>query len=118
MVQAVGLPPVAGAVGAGTSSGVLEAQLNRYQIQLADWCNCPSGKTPEGKAKIQDLQNKANAVQAQLDRIAAAKAAQASSANQANANPAPGSNDTTTPGISTSATASAKTVGGSLDTFA
>lgn len=88
MVQAIGSGSSAGVPGAGVSSGALEAQLNRYQIQLADWCNCPSGKTPEGKAKIQQIQAKADAVKAQLDRIEAAKTRQPSTADAANAPPA------------------------------
>jgi hypothetical protein len=88
MVQAIGSASSAGVPGAGGSSGALEAQLNRYQIQLADWCNCPSGKTPEGKAKIQQIQAKADAVQAQLDRIEAAKTRQPSTSNPVIAPPA------------------------------
>jgi hypothetical protein len=68
MVQAVGLSITAG-TGASpprTSAGVLQSQLNRYQVQLDDWCNCPSGKTPEGKAKIRDLTDKVDALKAQL----------------------------------------------------
>ncbi len=55
------------------SASVLEAQLNRYEVQLADWCNCGSAKTPEGKAKIQDLTNKADTIKAQLEKIHLAK---------------------------------------------
>ena len=111
MVQAVGSSIATSGFGTGASSGVLEAQLKRYQNQLADWCNCPSGKTPAGMAKIQDLQNKADAVKAQLDRIAATQAKQPSNTEQANANQA------SSP-ITAGAAASAQSVGGFLDTFA
>lgn len=50
----------------GDSISVLNAQLARYQIQLADWENCPSCKTPEGKAKIADLADKISNVQRRL----------------------------------------------------
>ncbi|MBV8046053.1 MAG: hypothetical protein JO171_02795 [Paludibacterium sp.] len=36
----------------------LDAQLAKYQAELADWQNCPSRTTPEGKAKIKALQQK------------------------------------------------------------
>jgi hypothetical protein len=44
----------------------LRTQLTRYETQLADWCHCPSGETPEGKRKIADLQHKADAIRAEL----------------------------------------------------
>ncbi|HTY02222.1 MAG TPA: FlxA-like family protein [Rhodocyclaceae bacterium] len=94
MVQAIGSASVANGFRTDVSAGVLEAQLNRFQVQLADWCNCPSGKTPEGKAKIQQIQDKADAVKAQLERIAATKATQSSASNQANV--APSTRTTTT----------------------
>jgi len=70
MVQAIGSSVTANSGGTRASSSVLDAQLSSYQRQLADWCNCPSGKTPEGKAKIRELQDKADAVKTQLQRIA------------------------------------------------
>jgi vacuolar-type H+-ATPase subunit I/STV1 len=71
MVQAIG------AKGSTTSSSVLEAQLNKYQIQLADWTACPSGKTPEGKQKIQQIQDKVDTTKSQLQREANASQATA-----------------------------------------
>ena len=47
----------------GRGSGVLEMQLANYQRQLADWCACPSGKTPEGKKIISDLTGKVAAIE-------------------------------------------------------
>ncbi|MBI5922371.1 MAG: hypothetical protein HY847_12090 [Betaproteobacteria bacterium] len=52
--------------GVGQSTAGLEAQLARYQIQLADWVSCPSCKTPEGKAKIQELSNKVSDTQQRI----------------------------------------------------
>ena len=74
MVQAIGATAPSGASGISPSAGgVLQAQLNRYEVQLADWCNCPAGKTPEGKEKIRELTSKADGVRAQLDRIGGAR---------------------------------------------
>ena len=54
----------------GKANAGLDAQLAQYQIQLADWTNCPSCNTPEGKAKIQELTNKISETQ---ERIRAAE---------------------------------------------
>jgi hypothetical protein len=48
MLSAIGNAPAASLLPA---TG-LDVQLARLQTQLADWVNCPSCKTPEGKAKI------------------------------------------------------------------
>ena len=66
MSLAIGSSLPTGAVGAPASTGILETQLSRYEIQLADWCNCPSRTTPQGKEKIAELQAKADAVKTQL----------------------------------------------------
>lgn len=65
-LQSVGsaIPPTGG--GRPGGAGILHTQLDRYQSQLADWCNCPSGKTPEGKRIIADLQQKSDAIKSQL----------------------------------------------------
>jgi len=57
-------------------AGLLQTQLSRYQVKLADWCSCPGGKTPEGKRIIADLQQKADAIKAQLQQIDAAPSRQ------------------------------------------
>ena len=108
MVQAIGSPSFGYGLGTGTSTGFLESQLNRYQAQLADWCNCPSAKTPEGKAKIQEISDKAGAVKTQLDRINAAKSRQPSGLRNTNTNSTPGA----------SADTAATTIGSFLDVFA
>ncbi len=66
---------VASAV-APANAGILESQLNRYQIQLADWCHCPSRTTPQGQQKIAELQAKADAVTAQLKQADQSRSAQ------------------------------------------
>ncbi len=61
---------MATAIGSATiparGSGVLEMQLANYQRQLADWCACPSGKTPEGRKIITDLTDKVAAIEKTL----------------------------------------------------
>ena len=64
-------------------AGILQTQLSRYQTQLADWCNCPGGKTAEGKKIITDLQQKADAVKMQLKQIDDARARAAEPAQPA-----------------------------------
>jgi hypothetical protein len=73
------------------SSGILENQLSKYQVQLADWCACPSGKTPDGKKKIAALQSKVDAIKVQLQQIQTARARRndLQSATAANAGPGP-----------------------------
>ena len=72
--------PVAFSTGAKPGgAGILRVQLSRYQSQLADWCNCPSGKTSEGKKIIDDLQQKADAAQAALKRAEDSRSASAAS---------------------------------------
>lgn len=65
-----------GSIGAPASAGILQSQLSRYQIQLADWNHCPSGATAEGKRKIADLQAKADATETQLKQVEAARSQQ------------------------------------------
>jgi hypothetical protein len=62
-----------GSIGASASAGILQSQLSRYQIQLADWSHCASGSTAEGKRKIADLQTKADATEVQLKQVEAAR---------------------------------------------
>jgi hypothetical protein len=54
MLGAIGTSS-APASAAGKSTAALAAQLSRCQTQLSDWVNCPSGKSPEGKAKIAEI---------------------------------------------------------------
>jgi nicotinic acid mononucleotide adenylyltransferase len=47
----------------------LELGLSRYEAQLADWVTCPSGKSPEGKKKIADLQQKVDSTKDAIKQI-------------------------------------------------
>ncbi|MBV8657305.1 MAG: hypothetical protein JO142_05700 [Burkholderiales bacterium] len=49
--------------------GAVDAQIASYEVKLADWVNCPSCKTPEGKAKIADLQTKIAGLKQQKQTI-------------------------------------------------
>jgi hypothetical protein len=50
------------------SSPNLDAQLRTYRAQLADWVTCPSAKTPEGKAKIEQISAKLNSVKSEIKK--------------------------------------------------
>jgi len=63
MLSAIGSSIPSGTIGAASSTVTLEAQLDKLQIQLADWVSCPSGKTPEGKAKIKEISDKVSALE-------------------------------------------------------
>ncbi|MDQ2802400.1 MAG: hypothetical protein M3Y41_06850 [Pseudomonadota bacterium] len=86
-----------GAIGAGASlSGsaggsppsrpaTLGADLAKYEAQLSDWTFCASGKSPEGKAKIVQLNDRITSIKTQIHKadraaIAARAAAPAPSA--------------------------------------
>lgn len=71
MLGAIGTSAIATTIGVGRSAAGLEARLAQYEIKLADWENCPSCKTAEGKAKIADLSGKVSEIK---QRIAAAVA--------------------------------------------
>lgn len=73
MLQAISAAATASAGTRPASSGILENQLSKYQVQLADWCACPSGKTPDGKRKIADLHNKVDAIKGQLQQMETAR---------------------------------------------
>lgn len=97
MIGAIGSAPAAGFAQAD-STAALESQLARCQTQLADWTHCPSSRTPEGKAKIQALQDQQAQLQRRLDvdqRRVAAKddasgtRAQAASSPQTSIGPGP-----------------------------
>lgn len=69
-ISAVGSSIFPSLFGPGQSTAGLETQLAKYQVQLADWVSCPSCKTPEGKAKIQELSNKVSDTQQRIKAAA------------------------------------------------
>lgn len=66
MLGAIGTTTLASSTGVGKSAAGLEARLAQYEIQLSDWENCPSCKTPEGKAKIAELSSKVDEIKQRL----------------------------------------------------
>ncbi len=65
----------------GKPSVALQDKLARCVRQLGDWQACPSGKTPEGKQIIQNLQSQIRNIESRIagtDQGAAAPAAAAS----------------------------------------
>jgi hypothetical protein len=75
MSAAIGSSTISGAAGSYMSRAALHAELARYQKQLSDCVNCPSSKTLEGKANIQELSNKIGVDQERMRQIEAAGAA-------------------------------------------
>ena len=49
--------------------GAVDSQIASYEVKLADWVNCPSCKTPEGKAKIADIRSKIAGLKQQKQAI-------------------------------------------------
>lgn len=66
MLNAVGSSSLASPGYAVNSVSGLDVRLDKYKVQLADWVNCPSCKTPEGKAKIQELSDKIAAIEQKI----------------------------------------------------
>lgn len=66
MVNTIGSPASPTIISGSQSTAALEGQLARYQVQLADWVNCPSCKTPEGKAKIAEISDKVRGIEQRL----------------------------------------------------
>lgn len=71
MLGAIGTSTLTSTTGVGKSAAGLDAQLAQYEIKLADWVNCPSCNTAEGKAKIAELSDKVSEIK---HRIAVAVA--------------------------------------------
>lgn len=84
MVSAVGSTTPGLIPGATNSSTSLQATIDSCRRQLADWVTCPSAKTPEGKAKIEQISSRMAAAEAQLKSAPGSSAAQAPPAASAN----------------------------------
>ena len=67
MLGAISLSTFSSPASTGRSAAGLEAQLDQYKIQLADWVNCPSCKTSEGKAKIAEISGKISEIQMRIN---------------------------------------------------
>jgi hypothetical protein len=73
MISSIQPGMIAATTGTPSGGGLLQTQLNQLEVKLADWCHCPSGKTPDGQRKIADLQAKEDAIKAQLQQIDTAR---------------------------------------------
>lgn len=73
MLSAISSSTFTSPFSSGRSAAGLEAQLDQYKIQLADWVNCPSCKTAEGKAKIAEISGKISEVKTRINEAAVTK---------------------------------------------
>jgi hypothetical protein len=62
-------------------SGGLNAQLARYEKQLAECINCASAKTPEGKQAIDELYGKIHDIKAKLEEVRNSSTVQSAAAS-------------------------------------
>jgi hypothetical protein len=69
MVAAIGSASVSSSYGAVSPTAGLEAQITRYQKQLADCVNCDSANTAQGKENIQEISNKISAAKAKIEEF-------------------------------------------------
>ena len=74
MLSAIGSSSLGSSGYAGNSLSGLDVQLDKCKGQLADWVNCPSCKTPEGNAKIQEVSDKIAAIEQKIKGATAAEA--------------------------------------------
>lgn len=68
---------------ASRSSSAAQADLVKYQKQLADWIDCPSRKTSYGKAKIAEINDKIHSAKAQIKKAEETQAVEAKPRNPA-----------------------------------
>jgi hypothetical protein len=73
MLGALASSTAFGAASYTPPTATLENQLDQCRIKLADWESCPSGKTHEGKAIINSLNDKIGDLQARIEKANAAK---------------------------------------------
>jgi hypothetical protein len=52
-----------------------DGQLAKCESQLSDWAHCPSGKTPAGRAKIEEISNQIATLKAQIKKADESKPA-------------------------------------------
>lgn len=78
MVSSVGRSNFTAGAATASASPSLNAQLNTCRAQLQDWVTCPSAKTPEGKAKIDQITSRMEAIRAQIEKAGQRKDNQSS----------------------------------------
>lgn len=83
MIAATGaLTSVPSPAAQGSGIGGLDAQLARYEKQLAECVNCASARTPEGKQAIDDLYGKIHDIKSKIEEARTANPVQPASAAQ------------------------------------
>ena len=75
----------------------LDAEKAKVESQLADWVHCVSAKTPEGKAKIEQLSAKLDTIKVQSEKATEVKAEAAKTVQAAVAAPKPPSPNSVSP---------------------
>lgn len=73
MSAAIGPSAVSGDAASWPSRAALDAEIARYQKELSDCVNCPSSKTPQGKAHVQAISNQISADRQRIQQIDAAE---------------------------------------------
>ena len=68
MIQAVGSSPVLDQ-SFSTGFGAMQAQLVQAQTKLSACINCPTAKTPQGKAQIETLSIQVETLKAQIQAV-------------------------------------------------
>ncbi|MES2072139.1 MAG: hypothetical protein V4488_17420 [Pseudomonadota bacterium] len=124
MVLAIASDAITGSLASsGVAGAALEAQLERYQKELADCVNCSSAKTSGGKAQIAELSGKISDLKTRMEKVLEAKPGHSlepsadSGATAANAGAAIPSDLNAATGHARAGAASL-TVGGLLDLYA
>lgn len=123
MVSAIGATPFYSNTVSAPSAAGLAVQLDQYKIKLADWENCASCNTAEGKAKIAEISDKISELKARMEAADTAKERQRTSAPDVNAASSrsieAGSTSSSAQGVTPSATQSSlSTLGSRVDVFA
>ena len=72
-ISTVTVVPGATAVAKTDRPATLDADLAKAEGQLADWVACPSCKTPEGKAKIEEISAKVDAIKSKMVAVEKAR---------------------------------------------
>ncbi len=117
MIQAIGSSPGQTALPGGSDTGGLQAQLAQAERQLADCITCATANTPSGKAKIQVLTARVQALKDRLEEVATSKRAQPVNAEEAARFQGPGQG-VAAPLAPTSGASFPGSLGGGLDVTA
>ena len=123
VVSAIGSASFANYAAVGSSSAGLQAQLDQYRQQLANWVTCASCNTIEGKNKIEQISARIGEIETQMKAVDNARGGNRVNGLEASATTAqnkPNSiNAVDSAGATSSSFAAASgSVGSNLDIFA